>query len=465
MTSKPAESAAYHPIAKGIFREYDIRGIAGDTLRTDDAYAIARAFATQAKKEGGFICVGRDGRLSSPSMAEAVCRGIADSGVDVVDVGLGPTPMLYFAAHILKAAGAVMVTGSHNPPTHNGMKFVLAGKPFYGESIRALHSVAEQGAFAEGSGQVRDYDIKQAYIDTLLAAYDGEKPLHVAWDAGNGAAGEIMTVLCQRLPGSHIALNATIDGRFPTHHPDPSVPENLYQLVDEVKRQKLDVGIAFDGDGDRLGIVDDEGYIIWPDQLMMLYARDVLKEYPNATIIADVKSSGALFKDIEQAGGRPLMWKTGHSHIKAKMQETGAKLAGEMSGHLFFADRYFGYDDALYAAVRTLGMVSRLGIKLSDWRKKLPVCINTPEMRFACDDTRKFEVITEVRERLQKAGADFSDIDGVRVNSTHGWWLLRASNTQPILVARCEASDAQGLERLMQDLQKQLTASGIRLPS
>ncbi len=268
--------------------------------------------------------------------------------------------------------------------------------------------------------------------------------LRVAWDAGNGATGEIMAALCQRLPGKHIALNEKIDGTFPAHHPDPTVPENLAQLIAAVKQDGLDVGIAFDGDGDRIGVVDDEGGILWGDQLLMLYGADVLREKPGATIIADVKASGALFEEIERLGGKPLMWKTGHSLIKSKMAETKSPLAGEMSGHIFFADKYFGYDDALYAAVRLISLLSRSGKKLSDLRKALPKRVNTPEIRFPCDDSRKFAVIDEVKARLKKAGADFSDVDGVRVSGPDGWWLLRASNTQPMLVARCEAKDEAG---------------------
>jgi phosphomannomutase len=445
-----------------IFREYDIRGIAGKTLTPDHAYLIARAFAARAEK--GCICVGRDGRLSSPELKEAICRGITDSGLTAVDIGLGPTPMLYFAAHESKAAGGIMVTGSHNPPDHNGFKFVLAGKAFYGADIQALRDTAERNAFIEGKGQQQTRDVREAYLKVLAAAYEGNRALHVAWDAGNGATGDIMDALSKRLPGEHITLNAKIDGTFPAHHPDPTVPENLAQLMAEVKHRRLDIGIAFDGDGDRIGVVDDEGEILWGDQLMMLYAADVLKHKPGATIIADVKASGALFEEIARLGGQPLMWKTGHSLIKSKMSETGAPLAGEMSGHIFFADKYYGYDDALYAAVRLLSLLSRKGKKLSELRKALPVRVNTPEIRFACPDGRKFQVVGEVRARLQQAGADFSPVDGVRVTTPDGWWLLRASHTQPMLVARCEGRDNAGLQRLKAELGTQLTASGVTLP-
>ncbi len=456
-----------HRFTATIFREYDIRGIVGQTLFAEDAYYIARAFASKAvqAQKDGVICVGRDGRLSSPEMHSAVCRGIVDSGLDVLDIGMGPTPMLYYAAYSRKAVGGIMITGSHNPPDHNGFKFVLQNKAFYGAQIAELKTLVENNNLADGAGKIEQYDMRETYLKALLAAYDGTRELKVGWDAGNGATGEIMAAICSRLAGKHIALNPVIDGTFPVHHPDPTVPENLEQIIDTVREQKLDVGIAFDGDGDRLGVVDDEGEILWGDQLLMLYAADILRERPGATIIADVKASGALFEEISRLGGVPMMWKTGHSLIKSKMAETGSPLAGEMSGHLFFADKYYGFDDALYAAMRLLGLLSRSNKKLSDLRKSLPKRINTPEIRFNCDDLRKFAVIEEVKRRLQKAGADFSDVDGVRVNSKDGWWLLRASNTQAMLVARCEARDVQGLARLKQDLQEQLTLSNVALPN
>ncbi len=450
-------------ISPVIFREYDIRGIVGDTLHAQDAYYIARAFASKAAQaeKGGVVCVGRDGRLSSPEMHDAVCRGIIDSGLSVLDIGLGPTPMLYYAAYTQKAVGGIMVTGSHNPPSHNGFKFVFQNKAFYGDAISELKTIVERGELAEGKNTLEKRDIREEYISVLLKAYDGTRELKVAWDAGNGATGEIMAELTKRLAGKHIALNEKIDGTFPAHHPDPTVAKNLEQIIGVVRAEKCDVGIAFDGDGDRIGVVDDEGEILWGDQLLMIYAADILREKPKATIIADVKASGALFEEVERLGGTPLMWKTGHSLIKSKMAETGAPLAGEMSGHLFFADKYYGYDDALYAAVRLLGVLSRSGKKLSDLRKALPKRINTPEIRFECDDLRKFAVIDEVKARLQQYGAKFSDVDGVRVSTTDGWWLLRASNTQAMLVARCEAENDQGLERLKQDLQKQLSLSDV----
>ncbi|NBX03039.1 MAG: phosphomannomutase/phosphoglucomutase [Alphaproteobacteria bacterium] len=473
MPSSPASIATAHGFSPAIFREYDIRGVFGASLREEDAYFIARAFATRAARAllesvGGTkptICMGRDGRLSSPQLADAVCRGLLDSGADVVDIGLGPTPMLYFAAKTLGATAGIMVTGSHNPPDHNGFKFVLQNAAFYGADIQGLRALAESGDLNTGARGTRTAkDIKKSYLDALITAYAGEENLRCAWDAGNGAAGEIMSLLIDKLAGQHIALNAAIDGTFPAHHPDPTVPKNLEQLISTVRSQRCDLGIAFDGDGDRIGVVDDEGEILWGDQLIVLLAAEILKERPGATIIADVKASGVLFEEITRMGGNALMWKTGHSLIKSKMAETGAPLAGEMSGHIFFADKYYGFDDALYAAVRVLSMLSCSGKKLSDLRKNLPKRINTPELRFACPDTRKFDVIAEVKSRLTTAGALFSDVDGVRVTTKDGWWLLRASNTQAVLVARCEAATETGLAALKEDLRNQLALSSVSLP-
>ena len=466
MPKSELKAKADYQVNPSIFREYDIRGVVGESLHEEDAYRIGKAFATQAAlvDAGGAICVARDGRMSSPVMMEAVCAGILDAGMNVIDIGRGPTPMLYYMAYTQKAAGGLMITGSHNPPDHNGFKFVLQNQAFYGKSIQELRRIIETDAFKTGQGTRRVEDIRETYISALLAAYDGARALNVAWDAGNGAAGEIMTALCQRLAGKHTTLNAEIDGTFPAHHPDPTVPENLEQLIETVTAQKLDAGIAFDGDGDRIGVIDDEGEILWGDQLLMLYGADVLREKPGATIIADVKASGALFEEITRLGGKPLMWKTGHSLIKSKMKETSSPLAGEMSGHIFFADKYYGFDDALYAAVRLLGLLSRSNKKLSELRRALPQRFNTPEIRFDCDDDRKFQVIGEVKARLKQAGATFSDVDGVRVDTADGWWLLRASNTQPMLVARCEAVKSEGLDALKASVRSQLQQSNVALP-
>jgi phosphomannomutase len=447
-------------------REYDIRGIVGKTLSADDAYAVGRGFGTMVKEAGGSrTAVGYDGRLSSPGFEAAVVDGLRDCGLDVIRVGRGPTPMLYFAVRALGLDGGVMVTGSHNPADYNGFKMMLGKGAFYGASIRRIAEIAVRGAYAGGpKGKVEDGIQLEVYVDRLAKDYRGRRELTAVWDGGNGAAGEAMALLTRKLPGRHVLLYEEIDGSFPHHHPDPTVAENLKDLQDRVIAEKADIGIAFDGDGDRIGVVDGKGRILWGDQLMVLFAREVLAEKPGATVIADVKASQVLFDEIKRAGGEPLMWRTGHSLIKAKMAEIGAPLAGEMSGHIFFADRYFGFDDALYAAVRILGIASRAGESLAAMRDSLPKVINTPELRFACSEDRKFAVAQETAERLRRAGADMSDIDGVRVRTPDGWWLLRASNTQDVLVARCESATPEGLERLKAAVVAELAASGVAAP-
>ncbi len=455
-----------HRFDPTILREYDIRGIIDETLHVPDAHAIGRSFGTMLLESGGkTVAVGRDGRLSSPSLEAALVEGLTSVGVDVVRVGLGPTPMLYFAAFTLPVDAGIMVTGSHNPPTHNGFKMVLCKKPFFGEDIQRLGRAAAEGKFARGKGAVSEKSVMADYVARILKDYDGgDRQLTVAWDAGNGAGGEAMKLITAKLPGKHILLNEVIDGHFPAHHPDPSELKNLVQLQEVVAKECCDFGIAFDGDADRIGIIDGKGRVLWGDQFMVLMARDIVRNQPGATIIADVKASQVFFDEVARMGGTPLMWRTGHSLIKSKMAETGAPLAGEMSGHIFYADRYYGYDDALYAAVRVLGIVARGDKSLADFRDSLPTVVNTPELRFPCADDRKFAVVDEVKARLEKIGAEISSIDGVRVKTKDGWWLLRSSNTQAVLVARAEAHDEAGLERLKALLSEQLLASGVTPP-
>jgi phosphomannomutase len=455
-----------HRFDPTILREYDIRGIVGETLSNDDAHAIGRAYAIMLAEAGGQrVAVGYDGRLTSPELEAALVDGLLAEGADVVRIGRGPTPMLYYAAATLGVDGGVMVTGSHNPPDYNGFKFVFQGKSFYGAAIQRLGETAlALGAPAVVPGRVTEHAISDDYVRRVARDYDGARPLTVAWDAGNGATGEVVQELTSRLPGRHILLNTTIDGTFPAHHPDPTVPENLVQLQRSVEDEGCDLGIAFDGDGDRIGVVDGRGRILWGDQLMVVLARDVLARYPGASILADVKASQVLFDEIARAGGRPMMVATGHSLIKARLAETGAPLAGEMSGHIFFADGYYGFDDAIYVAVRLLGILGRSTEDLAAIRERLPAVVNTPELRFPCAESRKFEVVREVRERLQRNGAEITDIDGVRVRSADGWWLLRASNTQAVLVARAESATEQGLLRLKGELAAQLAVSGVALP-
>ena len=459
--------APIHRFDPTVLREYDIRGIVGRTLNEADAFAIGRCFGSIVARGGGsVVAVGYDGRISSPVLEPHLVAGLKASGMEVVRIGRGPTPMLYYASTILEADGAVMLTGSHNPPDYNGFKMMLRGKPFFGAQITEIGRMSAAGdVVAEAEGSERSADVSSDYLARLVSDWDGgDRLLTVVWDNGNGAAGEVLQRLVGSLPGSHTVLFPEIDGRFPNHHPDPTVPKNLVQLIAEVRRVGADIGIAFDGDADRIGVVDDTGAVMYGDQLLVVLARDVLKAHPGATIIADVKASQVLFDEVGRAGGVPLMWKTGHSLIKAKMAEIGCPLAGEMSGHIFFADRWYGFDDALYAGIRLLGIVARMTGRLSEVRLALPQVVNTPELRFDCDDTRKFTVIQEVAARLKAAGAKMSDIDGVRVLTEDGWWLLRASNTQAVLVARAEASCEAGLERLKAAITQQLESSGLAAP-
>jgi phosphomannomutase len=355
-----------------------------------------------------------------------------------------------------------MVTGSHNPPDHNGFKMVLGGKPFYAEQIQELgRTAAALGAPAGPRGRVEEHAIADDYLARVVQDYDEGRPLSVAWDPGNGATGEIVSRLTQCLPGTHYLINATIDGRFPAHHPDPTVVENMRQLQDEVARRGCDLGIAFDGDGDRIGVVDAKGRILWGDQLMIVLARDVLQRHPGAPILADVKASDVLFAEIARAGGKPVMLPTGHSPIKAKLGELNAPLAGEMSGHIFFGDRWYGFDDAIYVAVRLLGILARSDESLVEIADRLPTMFNTPELRLDCDEARKFAIVAEVAERLRQQGAEVIDIDGVRVKSPDGWWLVRASNTQAVIVARAESATEAGLVRLKAEIIAQLAESGL----
>ncbi|HEV2300780.1 MAG TPA: phosphomannomutase/phosphoglucomutase [Stellaceae bacterium] len=455
-----------HRFDPTVLREYDIRGVVGKTLFAADARAIGRAFAAIITEAGGMACAtGYDGRLSSPELEEALVEGLAEGGLDVLRVGLGPTPMLYYAAATEAVDGGIMVTGSHNPPDYNGFKFVLGGKAFFGPAIQRLGEIAAAGAApARPRGRTESRELAARYVARLLADYDGERPLKVAWDPGNGATGAVVEALTRALPGRHTLINATIDGTFPAHHPDPTIPENLAQLIATVRREGCDLGIAFDGDGDRIGVVEERGRILWGDQLMIVFAEDILRRHPGAPIIADVKSSQVLFDEIARLGGRPVMTATGHSPIKARLAELKAPLAGEMSGHLFFADRYYGFDDAVYAAVRLVGLLARGQASLGDILDRLPKVVNTPELRFPCPEARKFEVVREVARRLRAMGAPMTEIDGVRVTRAEGWWLLRASNTQDVLVARVEAADEEGLARLEAELAAELEASGLALP-
>jgi phosphomannomutase len=442
-------------------REYDIRGVVGKTLVPADAYAVGRSFGTLIRRAGGSkVAVGRDGRASSPELQAQLLRGLTESGVDAVRVGLGPTPMLYYAEAELAVDGGIMITGSHNPADYNGFKMVFFGRAFFGEDIKGLGAMAAAGDWEAGEGHVTDEVVIDRYVDRLMKNFDGGA-YRIGWDAGNGAAGPALEKLLAKLPGVHAALYTNVDSAFPNHHPDPTEEANLADLKALVVENKMDFGIAFDGDGDRIGAVDGEGRVVWGDQLLAILAEPVLKDVPGATIIADVKASQTLYDRIAELGGQPLMWKTGHSLIKSKMKETGAPLAGEMSGHIFFAHDYYGFDDALYAAVRLIRAVTQLGGSLTALRSAMPDVVNTPEMRFQVDESRKFAVVDEVLDRLAADGAEVNRTDGARVNTADGWWLLRASNTQDVLVARAEAKDQAGLDRLVAQIDAQLALSGV----
>ncbi|HEX6143482.1 MAG TPA: phosphomannomutase/phosphoglucomutase [Geminicoccaceae bacterium] len=463
MSVGAAAVAAGHRFHATILREYDVRGIVGETLGEADARALGRAYGTLIRRAGGRrVALGYDGRLSSPELAGAAAEGITASGVDVTLIGRGPTPMLYFAVHHLDADGGIQITGSHNPPSHNGFKMMLGKGSLYGERIKELGRIAGVADYEAGQGEVREVDVADAYVERLLRDYPpGGRELHVVWDAGNGATGDVLKALAARLPGRHELLFAEIDGRFPNHHPDPTVPENLVALIERVRASGAEIGIAFDGDGDRIGVVDGGGGILFGDQLMQILAAEVLARHPGASIIADVKASQALFDAIEQLGGRPVMYRTGHSLIKSAMKELQSPLAGEMSGHIFYADGFYGHDDALYVAIRLLAILAAGEATLEQLHARMPPLVNTPELRIDCPDETKFDVVERVRARLAAAGAEVDAMDGVRVKTADGWWLLRASNTQAVLVARAEAADAAGLERLKGQIRDHLEAAGV----
>ncbi|MCB9964927.1 MAG: phosphomannomutase/phosphoglucomutase [Rhodospirillales bacterium] len=455
-----------------IIREYDIRGTVGEDLTGQDAYYIGRAFGTKIIRSGGdTVCVGYDGRHSSPAFETELIKGLVDCGITVERVGMGPTPLLYFAVKDHMADGGIMITGSHNPSHMNGFKMTLLSSPVYGAAIKELAELAAAGDFETGTGSIRDVDMADTYIERLLRDVKIDRPLKVAWDAGNGAGGAVLHKLVSKLPGEHILLYADVDGDFPNHHPDPTVDKNVEDLKRAVIEQKCDIGIAFDGDADRIGVIDDKGRIIRCDMLLAVYAREVLKNRPGAPIIADVKCSNALFREIKNMGGKPVMWKTGHSLIKSKMGELNAPLAGELSGHIFFADKYYGYDDALYCSVRLLdqlchGQEGDQPIKLSALMENMPRPVNTPEIRLDVDESEKFKLVAKVQAHLKETLPDISmldETDGARVTLAEGWWLLRASNTQACIVARAEANSKEDLETVKVNLQTVLRACGFEL--
>ena len=448
-----------------IFREYDIRGLADRDFDAEFARQLGQTFGTLAKEAGKKrVSVGRDCRLTSDKYAEAAVVGIRSTGLHVVDIGVVPTPLLYFSLFRWQLDGGIQITGSHNPADYNGFKVCLGTDSLHGEQIQDLRRRLEAAKFSTGAGTVEQRPIGGEY-QVYVAENIGTLPrrVRVVVDAGNGTAGPVAPPLFRQLGAEVSELFCTMDGRFPNHHPDPTVAENMQALIDAVHEQKAELGIAFDGDADRIGVVDRHGRIIWGDELLVLYARDVLARNPGATIVSEVKCSQRLFDDVTRHGGRAIMWKAGHSLIKAKMRETGAQLAGEMSGHIFFKERYFGYDDAIYAGARLLEVLARSGKTVDQLLADLPPSHTTPEIRVDCPDEVKFKVTARVRDRFRSEGRDIIDVDGVRVRFAKGWGLLRASNTQPVLVLRFEAQTPEQLKEYQRTVEEALAAARAEL--
>ena len=455
-----------------ILREYDIRGIVGDNVNDADAWAIGASFGTLVRRAGGNrVVVGFDGRHSSPALSAAVVKGLRAVGVNVERLPLGPTPMTYFAAKDRQFDGAIMITGSHNPSEYNGFKMVLQNKSVFGGLIQQIGEMAANADWATGEyGTETTLDIREDYTNRLFKDFVPamDKDMTVAWDAGNGAAGGILNALVQKLPGTHHVIYDEIDGDFPNHHPDPTVDKNLVDLQALVKEKKCDLGIAFDGDGDRIGVVDANGNVIRCDIMMVMYARDVLKRHPGAPIVGDIKCSPIMFNEIEKMGGRPIMWNTGHSLIKTKMLVENSPLSGELSGHIFFADQWYGFDDGLYCAIRLLNVFNQNEGTLASFVADLPTLCSTPEVRIEVPEEDKFAIVdrlaTKAKAEAQNIkGAKVIDIDGVRVEDEQGWWLLRASNTQNALTIRMEATTDKNLTKIYDSVQQLIRTEGLDL--
>ena len=443
-------------INKEIFREYDIRGIVGKDIDGEVYYTLGKAYgAYMAEKGAKTLSVGRDCRLSSPELSSAFVHGLNSTGLDVLDIGMVSTPMLYFSLYSLDVQGGAMITASHNPGEYNGIKLSSGKDSIFGEEIKKIARIAGGGAFPVSNGTATQADVKEAYIDYLLHNIDIEPGLRIAADYGNGMVGVAGPEVFEGFGCEVTALYPEPDGTFPNHHPDPTVEENLVDMIHSVKSENLELGVGFDGDGDRVGVVDENGNIIWGDMLVLIFARDILANSPGSTIIGDVKCSNRLFSGIDNAGGNAIMWKTGHSLMKSKMKEESAALAGEMSGHIFFADRFFGYDDALYAALRLLEIVSKSRKSLSRLLEDVPAALSTPEIRVDCPEEIKFTLVEEVKKELSKNN-DTIDIDGVRVEFPDGWGLIRASNTQPALVLRFEARSQGRLDEIRSLVESEL---------
>ena len=448
-------------ISPDIFRAYDVRGVVDDVLGPDVVREIGRAFASESRARGcGTVVIGRDGRLSGLDLAEALAEGLQAAGADVVDIGMVPTPVLYFATHHLETGTGIMITGSHNPPEYNGLKMMIGGDALFGDAILALKSRLDAGRLDEGEGGYRVEDVLEAYLDRIVSDVEVLGDLRVAHDCGNGVAGVAVPELLRRLGVEATGLYTDVDGSFPNHHPDPAKLENLAELRELVTSESMDLGLAFDGDGDRVGVVDDRGNVVWPDRQMVLFARDVLERNPGATIVHDVKCSKVLPEAILAAGGTPDMYKTGHSFIKKRMKENGALLGGEMSGHVFFKERWYGFDDALYAAARLLEILSKGGEKASEVFGAIPDSVNTPELNVDLGrDGAQHEFVEAFREHARFDGAELTTIDGVRADYPDGWGLVRASNTTPSLVIRFEADDETAMARIQGEFREAMRAT------
>lgn len=444
-------------VSSDIFRAYDIRGIVDESLNSEVVRLIGKAIGSEVIAKGERnVCIARDGRLSSPKLSEALGEGLMEAGCMVKDLGLAPTPVLYYATHVLDANSGVMVTGSHNPANYNGLKIVVSGETLAEEGIQKLRKRIVTGDVAKGDGSIEYVDIVPKYIEEIVKTTQIERPLKVVVDCGNGVAGDIVPTLLERMGCEVIPLFCDVDGRFPNHHPDPSKPENLKYLIDTVLQEKADLGCAFDGDADRLGVVDSDGNIIWPDRQMMIFAASVLERKPSSTIIFDVKCTSHLGNHIASKGGQPLMWKTGHSLIKAKMKETGAQLAGEMSGHIFFKERWYGFDDGIYSCARLLEILSKSSQTSAEIFAELPDSVNTPELNIHLKEGENFLFIEELKKIADFPEANLVTIDGLRVNFTDGFGLVRASNTTPALVIRFEADSQDALSRIQNLFKKAL---------
>jgi phosphomannomutase / phosphoglucomutase len=444
-----------------IFRAYDIRGIVGQSLTAEIVYDIGRAIGSEAHARNcRSVVVGRDGRLSGPALSAALTKGLREVGCQVIDIGLVPTPLLYYATYALNTGSGVMLTGSHNPPDYNGLKIMLGGEALFGPHIQDLQARIDSQDFhtPASPGGYQQQDLSDAYIQRIRDDIDVQRPLKVVVDCGNGAAGEVAPRLLRALGVEVSELFCEIDGHFPNHHPDPSQPHNLQDLIAAVQSQQADIGLAFDGDGDRLGVIDGQGKVIWPDRQMMLYARDILQRQPGAMIIYDVKCSRHLDSAIRAAGGIPLMWKTGHSFMKSKLKETGAPLAGEMSGHIFFQERWYGFDDALYTAARLLEILARDPRPCAEIFAELPETVSTPELQVIMGEGEHFAFMRRFAEQAQFSDATLSTIDGIRADFADGWGLVRPSNTTPCLVLRFEADNHEALARVQEHFRRQMLA-------